>query len=59
MGFEIGTFHLQSDRAKRRTIGADKYRSPKGDGILPMCAFYSYQYRVVDIVKCFVVLFIL
>ena len=36
-------------------IKADKYRSPEGDRILPECAINNYLYRMVDLVKCFVV----
>ena len=54
-GFEPGTFRLQSERAKRWPIRADKHWSPKDDPTLPECAINSYLYRVVDIVKCFVV----
>ena len=58
VGFEPGTFLLRRERAKCWAIRADKYRSPKGDCILPECAINSYMYRVVDVVKCFVVLHI-
>ena len=55
VGFEPRTFRLRSERAKRRAIRADKYRSPKGDCILPEYAINSYLYRVIDVVQCFVV----
>ena len=57
VGFDPGTFRLRSERGKRWAIRADKYRSSKGDRILPECAINSNLYSVVDtsIVKCFVV----
>ena len=54
VGFEPGTLRLESERAKRLAIRADKYRSSKCKHILPMCDINSYQYRMVDVVKCFV-----
>ena len=59
VGFEPGTFRLRSERAKRWAFRADKYRSPKGDNILPEYAIYSYLYRMMDVVKCFVLKYIL
>ena len=55
MGFEPGSFRLRNERAKHWAIRADKYRSPKGDRILSECAINSYLYRMVDLVKLFVV----
>ena len=48
-GFEPGTFHLRSEHAKRWAIRADKYRSHKGDLVLPelfmliACTSWSMQ----------------
>ena len=53
MGLEPGTFRIQSEHAKRLAIGADKYRSPKGESILPECVVKSYLYHLVDVVKMF------
>ena len=58
MGFEPATSRLRSERAKHWAIRADKYRSDKGDRILPVCGISSNQCCVVDLVKCFVVLYI-
>ena len=55
VGFEPGTFRIRNERTKRWAIRADKYRSPKGERILPECAIKSYLYHLVDVVKCFVV----
>ena len=59
VGFEPWTFRIRSERAKRWAIRADKYRSPKGERILPKCAIKSYLYHLVDVVEYFVVLYIL
>ena len=60
-GIRTGTFRLRHERSKRWAITgrADKYRSPKVGRILPECAINSYLYRVVDVIKCFDVLYIL
>ena len=55
LGFEPGTFHLWSERAKRWAISADKYQSSSRDRILPECAINSNLFCVVELVKCFVV----
>ena len=55
VGFKPGTFRLRSERDMLSAIGADKYRSPKGDLISPDYAVKSYLYHLVDVVKCFVV----
>ena len=59
VGFEPVTFRIRSERAERWAIRADKYRSPKGDRISPDCAVISDLYHLVDVVKCFVVWYIL
>ena len=51
MGFEPGTFRIRSERATRWAIRADKYRSPKGECILPKCVIKSYLYHLVNVVK--------
>ena len=55
VGFEPGTLCIRSERAKRWAIGANEYRSPKGERLLPECAIKSYLYHLVDVVKYFVV----
>ena len=45
------TFRLRSERAKRWAIRAYKYRSPKGDRILPESAIKSNLYHLVDAVS--------
>ena len=46
VGFELVTFRLRSERAKRWAIRADKYGSPKGDHIIRECAIESYLYHM-------------
>ena len=39
-GFEPGTFRVRSERAKRRAIGADIYRTPKET--IQSCLLYYF-----------------
>ena len=52
IGFEPGTFRLQSKIIKHCATRSYIYRALKNDRVLPECAIKIYMDQVVDVVKC-------